>query len=115
VADDTFVYKCIFDTLTGLSEGLSHFSGPSRAAVIYAVDADDPFSIYDPQNLLCGHEPRLQELYLGRKMDRRPPRIFIRVPFSESSPTWSTAPKPSNMDAPWYSTFRPNLNTRSAC
>lgn len=76
MADNAFVYKCIFDTLSGLSEGLSHFSGPSRAAVLYAVDADDPFSIYDPQNLLRGHEPRLKELYLGRKMDRKPRRIF---------------------------------------
>jgi len=76
LADDTFVYKCIIDTLSGLSEGLSHFSGSSRAAVIYAVDADDPFSVYDPQNLLRGHEPRLQELYLGRKMNPRPERIF---------------------------------------
>ena len=76
MADNTFVYKCIFDTLAGLSEGLSHFSGPSRAAVIFKAGGDNPFSIYDPQNLLRGHEPRLKELYLDGWVERVPQRIF---------------------------------------
>jgi len=74
--DNTFVHKCIFDTLAGLSEGLSHFSGPSRVAVIFKARADEPFSLYDPQNLLRGHEPRLKELYLDRWVERAPRRIF---------------------------------------
>ena len=55
---------CLFHILDGMSEGLSHYSGPSRAAVIYAEKPDDPMRVYDPQNLLQGHEPRLKELYL---------------------------------------------------
>ncbi|MFC1824705.1 DNA integrity scanning protein DisA nucleotide-binding domain protein [Thermodesulfobacteriota bacterium] len=55
---------CLFHVLDGLSEGLSLFSGQSRAAVIYAETSDDPVRVYDPQNLLEGHEPRLKELYL---------------------------------------------------
>ena len=76
MADDTFIHKCIFDTLSGLSEGLSHFSGPSRTAVIFKVNDETPFSVYDPQNLLRGHEPRLRELYLAGEAVRPPRRIF---------------------------------------
>ncbi len=50
--------------LDGLCDGLSHFSGPSRAAIIYAVSPHDPIRIHDPQNLLEGHEPKFKELYL---------------------------------------------------
>ena len=55
---------CLFHILDGLRQGLSSFSGPSRAAVIYAEKPDDPVSIYDPQDLLRGHEPLLKEIYL---------------------------------------------------
>ncbi len=68
---DLFVCKCIADTEDGLRDGLSHFSGPSRAAVIYAVDPSDPVRIHDPQNLLQGHEPILQEMYLKSSGWRR--------------------------------------------
>ncbi len=56
--------QCIFHVFDGLREGVSHFSPPSRVAVIYAVRPDDPIRIYDPQLLLQGHEPKLKELYL---------------------------------------------------
>jgi hypothetical protein len=59
-----FVRKCIEDTIDGLQDGLSHFSGSSRAALIYAITPDDPMRIYDPQNLLQGHEPIFEEIYL---------------------------------------------------
>ena len=59
-----FICKCAEDTIDGLQDGLSHFSGSSRAAVIYAITPDDPMRIYDPQNLLRGHEPIFEELYL---------------------------------------------------
>ena len=55
---------CIFNALDGLRDGLSHFSGPSRAALVFAVRPTDPIRIYDPQNLLRGHEPKFKELYL---------------------------------------------------
>ena len=59
-----FICKCIEDTIDGLQDGLSHFSGSSRAAVIYAITPEDPMRIYDPQNLLRGHEPIFEELFL---------------------------------------------------
>ncbi len=55
---------CAFHIYEGLRDGLSHFSGPSRAAVIYAVNPEGPMRIHDPQNLLRGHEPKLKELYI---------------------------------------------------
>lgn len=62
--DRSFENLCIFHVLDGLSDGLSHFSGPSRAALIYALAPDDPLRVYDPQNLLRGHEVKLRELYV---------------------------------------------------
>jgi hypothetical protein len=55
---------CIFHALDGLRDGLCHFSGPSRAALLFAIRSDDPVQVYDPQNLLRGHEPKFRELYL---------------------------------------------------
>ena len=59
-----FTCQCLSDTLEGLCDGLSHFSHPSRAAVIYAVGPQDPIRVYDPQHLLVGHELRFKELFL---------------------------------------------------
>jgi len=61
---ESFRNLCLFHTLDGLRDGLTHFSGSSRAALIYAVKPDDPIRVYDPQHLLQGHEPILQELYI---------------------------------------------------
>lgn len=60
----SFENICIFHILDGLREGLSHFSPPSRAAVVYAVRPDSPPRICDPQGLLEGHEPKLRDYYL---------------------------------------------------
>ena len=70
-----FICKCIEDTTDGLQEGLSHFSGSSRAAIIYAVTPEEAMRIYDPQNLLRGHEPILKELYLVSGDWRRDMRL----------------------------------------
>ena len=71
---NTFICHCIGDTLDGLRDGLSHFSGPSRAAILFAMEPDTPMFIFDPQNLLSGHEPRLKELYVENQAWRnRPP------------------------------------------
>jgi hypothetical protein len=61
---------CLFHILDGLREGLSQFSGPSRAALIYKEKPEDPFRVYDPQNLLQGHQPKLEEIYLGSRSDQ---------------------------------------------
>jgi len=64
MSDNSFIHRCIFDILEGLCEGLSRFSQISRAALIYAVNPDSPIRVYDPQDLLRGHEPKLKEIYL---------------------------------------------------
>ena len=58
-------YRSLFihNSLDGLREGLSHFSGPSRVALLLALAPGDPLHVIDPQQLLNGHEPRLEELY----------------------------------------------------
>ena len=61
---ESFRNLCLFHTLDGLRDGLTHFSGSSRAALIYAIKPEDPIRVYDPQHLLKGHEPILKELYL---------------------------------------------------
>ena len=65
-----FICKCIGETIDGLRDGLCRFSGPSRAALIYAVETDDPMKICDPQNLLHGHEPKFKELFLDSEQWR---------------------------------------------
>lgn len=62
--DFRFVCQCLNDTLEGVREGLSHFSGASRVACIYLLAPDRPVFIFDPQNLLRGHELKLKELYI---------------------------------------------------
>ncbi|WP_136808381.1 DNA integrity scanning protein DisA nucleotide-binding domain protein [Desulfosediminicola flagellatus] len=59
-----FAGRCINDTLAGLREGLSRFSGSSRSAVIFALDPKTPLHICDPQNLLRGYEPILHDIYI---------------------------------------------------
>ncbi|NCC25311.1 MAG: DNA-binding protein [Deltaproteobacteria bacterium] len=61
---ESFVNLCVFHILDGLCRGLSLFSGPTRAALIYALEGDDPVRVYDPQGLLRGHEPILEEVFL---------------------------------------------------
>lgn len=65
VTADRFINRCIYETLSGLRDGLTLFSGTSRAAVIFSLcDCDDLF-ICDPQNLLRGYEPKLKAIYYG--------------------------------------------------
>jgi hypothetical protein len=64
MAETSFENICIFHILDGLRDGLSHYSQPSRAALIYSEHPDSPPRICDPQDLLRGHEPKLQDLFL---------------------------------------------------
>ena len=59
-----FIRRCASDILNGLSDGLTHFSGTSRAAVMFALRAGSPMMVCDPQNLLKGHEPIFKSLYV---------------------------------------------------
>jgi hypothetical protein len=55
---------CLINVADGLREGLSHFSQPCRVAILFAVGPRDPIRIYDPLNLMRGHEPKLKELFV---------------------------------------------------
>ena len=61
---NSFKNLCLLDVADGLQDGLSHYSGQSRVALIYCEAPDSPMWVYDPQNLLQGHEPKFKELYL---------------------------------------------------
>ncbi len=63
MCDQSLRTLCIHHILDGLRDGLSHFSQPSRVALLYTVSSDDPLRVYDPQNLLEGHEPKIAELF----------------------------------------------------
>ncbi|MCF6247214.1 MAG: DNA integrity scanning protein DisA nucleotide-binding domain protein [Desulfobacula sp.] len=69
--DATFYHKlCITNILNGVSDGLSKFSHPSRVALIFAAKEDDPISVYDPQNILRGHESKLKEIFYDDELWR---------------------------------------------
>ncbi len=63
----SFLRRCVSDILNGLSDGLTHFSGSSRAAVIFSLAPDAPLMLCDPQNLLKGHEPVFKALYIDNE------------------------------------------------
>src|SRR5208283_1348647 len=62
--DPSSQFQSIFHIHDGLCDGLTHFSGPSRAALIYAEKPDDPLRLYDPQGLLECWEPLIEKIYL---------------------------------------------------
>jgi len=64
MGQNSFKNQCIFDIAEGVREGLSRFSQLSRVALIHAENPDDNLCIYDPQDLLSGHEPKLKDFYL---------------------------------------------------
>ncbi len=82
-----FISRCLRETLSGLREGLSLFSGTSRTAVIFAIKQNDDLEIYDPQNLLRGHEPKLEAIYFGDEQWCKPiDRTFFKNIYSYIEP-----------------------------
>jgi len=75
-AQHLFIRRCVSDILNGLIDGLTHFSGTSRAAVIFALQPDGPMFLCDPQNLLSGHEPIFKTLYLDNQKWRVNERVI---------------------------------------
>ncbi len=59
-----FIHRCLSDSINGLRDGLTHFSGTSRVAVIFCLTSSSNLSICDPQSLLRGYDPRLETLFL---------------------------------------------------
>ena len=62
---------CITTTLNGVADGLSRYSKPSRVALLFAPEPDAPIQIFDPQDLLRGHESRLEEFFLVQEAQWR--------------------------------------------
>jgi hypothetical protein len=59
-----FYHKlCITNILNGVAEGLSKYSHPSKVALVFAAKEDDPVCVFDPQNILRGHESKLKEIF----------------------------------------------------
>jgi hypothetical protein len=54
---------CIANILKGVEEGLSKYSNYSRAALIFSAFEDDPVRVFDPQNILRGHESKLKSVF----------------------------------------------------
>jgi len=86
VVDESFLCQCISDTINGLREGLCLFSGLIRVALIYALAPDDSMRVFDPQNLLEGHEPKFKELY----MDSDKWRSGVKLPKGKKHLVWFT-------------------------
>ncbi|MCK5347827.1 MAG: DNA-binding protein, partial [Desulfobacula sp.] len=62
--NQSFYYKlCITNILNGVAEGLSKYSHPSKVALIFIPKENDPVSVFDPQNILRGHESKLKEIF----------------------------------------------------
>lgn len=59
----SFVEQCVKDTIRGLKNGLNQFSSNCKAAVIYAIDENEPLKIYDPEGLLPEHALKLKDFY----------------------------------------------------
>ncbi len=62
---DTLSY--IAKIAEGLRSGISRLCGPTKIALLYALTSDDIF-IFDPQDLLRDHEPKIKELFLEEKI-----------------------------------------------
>lgn len=62
---------CITNILNGVVEGLSKYSRPTKVALIYAAHPDDTIQVFDPQNVLRGHEPKLKEVYFDNETEWR--------------------------------------------
>ena len=54
---------CIANILKGVEEGLSKYSNYSRVALIFSAFEDDPVRVFDPQNILRGHESKLKSVF----------------------------------------------------
>ena len=68
----SFYHKlCITNILNGVAEGLSKFSNPSKVALIFTAGEDNPISIFDPQNILRGHESKLKEIFYDNQDEWR--------------------------------------------
>ena len=62
---DQSLYRklCVANIMNGVTEGLSKFSHPSRVALVFVPDPDDPVMVLDPQDLLRGHGVKVHTMF----------------------------------------------------
>ncbi len=65
--DNRFISQVVNEILTGIQDGLTRFSGPSRVAVIYRLGTEDDYHIYDPADLLRGHETKIKAAFFDER------------------------------------------------
>ncbi len=63
--DNTFTSQVVSEILSGLREGLTKFSGPTRVAAIYRLGVEDDFYVCDPEDLLRGHETIIRRKFFS--------------------------------------------------
>ena len=68
----------VANILNGVSDGLYKFSNPSRVALLFAATPDEPIRVFDPQDLLRGHESKLKEVFLAQE-DQWRERVRRRI------------------------------------
>jgi len=113
--NELYLYKCIYHIHDGLCSGLTRYSGPSRAALIFCMDESSPIYIHDPQDLLRGHEPRLAELYLrdhcwGECKARELPNDILRCENLELSGLVSFGARSKHINYQmWFTEHHPDL------
>lgn len=59
----------LINIFKGVEEGLSKYSGLSRVALVFAPQENDPVLVFDPKNILRGHEPKLKDIYIDNYSD----------------------------------------------
>lgn len=77
MVDNTFIKQVVREILSGVQDGLTKFSGPSRVAVIYRISADEELCVCDPHHLLRGHESKIGNAFFDRDSRPRPPASHL--------------------------------------
>ena len=65
---NSFKKLCIANILNGVSDGLLKYSRPSRTALLFAPGPDEPVQVFDPQDLLFGHESVLEDVFVEHEV-----------------------------------------------
>ncbi len=58
---------CVANILNGVTDGLYKYSRSSRVALVFAATPESPIQVFDSQDLLRGHESKLEEVFLSHE------------------------------------------------
>ena len=96
-----FVEKCIIESLHGVREGLTKFSGKSRIGVIFSLTETSDYYIFDPQNLFGDHAPKLRDFYYNSSSKSCAAELNGLISYCSRSP--------SIQYQVWYTEHHPDL------